>query len=114
MRIAVNRTGITATISDRTIVRGSEIASNGDGVYCGVSCLIEGNVISSNNGTGLSITSGLVIGNSIFSNGLAGIYNAGGGSDIGSTGNVVFGNNPNFSGVVGSTDKNWCSPGQIC
>jgi parallel beta-helix repeat protein len=112
MRIAVNGTGIHASLSDRTIIRNNEIASNGLGLYCGKSCLIEGNIVSSNTRHGVVATSGLVLNNSVFSNGQAGILNDAGGTDLGSTGNVVFGNNPNFSQPSGSTDRNWC--GFIC
>lgn len=67
-----------------TRIQNSSIVLNlSDGIVCGLSCHVEGSVVSQNGRTGITISTGTVLGNTISYNALVGI----------AAGNVGFGNN---------------------
>jgi hypothetical protein len=111
MRIINNGVGISGSVN-LVRIRNSTVGTNRNGgILCGDSCHVEGTVVSSNGGIGISTRSGTVLGNAILSNGDLGLV-----STIGPTGfgnNTIAGNNAGGSQVAGgvvSLHPNVCSP----
>jgi hypothetical protein len=91
-------------------------ANSGNGILCGYACHVEGNDVSDMQYHGVYIRSGTVLGNTIIGNGkysagYYGIYNSGGGSDVGFGNNTLINNNGGqVSGPLIPLHPNSCSP----
>lgn len=95
-------------------IQNNTIATNtGRGIFCDLSCHVEGNVVSGN-GTGVVISSGSVLGNTILSNASVGIgVPVVGSPRVGYGNNTVIGNNNGGVQVSGDAYRlhpNVCAP----
>ncbi len=84
----LNMGGGGVAIGNGSTVRSMHITGNGPGIACGVSCLVEDNSVSSNNGDGIA-AAGVIRDNSVDNNTGNGIT---AGADSSITGNEVSGN----------------------
>jgi hypothetical protein len=93
-----------------TRIQNSSITLNlYSGIVCGLSCHVEGSVVSENGGDGISLFSGTVLGNTILYNKQLGVY-AYSGAGVGN--NSLFANNSGgnaMGGFVVEMQPNACS-----
>jgi hypothetical protein len=81
-------------------IKSNTIATNlGNGIVCGNSCHVEGNIVSGNGGIGIRISTGSVLGNTIISNTKLGIESLGA---VGYGNNTIFNNNDLLQDVGGA------------
>jgi hypothetical protein len=107
--------GINASNGPFARIQNTTVATNGgDGVVCGLSCLVEDSVISGNGGDGVFLLSGTVLGNAIVSNngfGVSAPTAPGGQITVGVGNNTVVNNGSSpFHGTIASLFPNVCSP----
>jgi Right handed beta helix region len=85
--------GIDNTGGSFARIQNNTVASNGaDAISCGISCFVQGNVVSGNGGNGITLVSGGVMENTINDNTGFGIFNFFNPADTVSCHNAFFGN----------------------
>lgn len=100
MRLINNAFGLDAGSSKFTRVANSTIALNSaTGMRCGLSCQLEGSIVSNNTYHGITIVSGTVLGNTFANNGgYAIVASTSIGVAVGFGNNTLIGNNPGGAG----------------
>ena len=113
MTVVNNYYGIFTTGSFARIQNNTVALNSFRGVTCGLSCHVEGNVVSGNGGLGIEISSGSVLGNTISSNGSFGLFASGATADVGFGNNTIVNNNggsPQTDGPTIELFPNACAP----
>lgn len=110
MRIINNGLGISNDFGPFSRIQNSTVATNvGDGILCGATCHVEGNVVSNNGGVGIGLRSGTVLGNTIHTNVGSGILNVAN-PDVGFGNNTLVNNGVPQVVNVTAMFPNHCSP----